>query len=128
MNYLPSDGELELLLVIWELQPVTVRSVYERIILQKPVGYTTVLKQIQRMHEDKGVLQREIREGIHLYSCPLPKSEVKRHLAEKMIQTAFGGSVAELMRYAMGGDAAGEPSEEQQIAEIKKWLEQKTGV
>jgi len=126
MNYLPSDGELALLLVIWELQPVTVRAVHERIAPHNPVGYTTVLKQMQRMHEEKGVLQRDIKDGAHLYSCPLSKNEIKKQLVEKMIHTAFDGSAAALIQYAMGGDDGA--SEEKQIVEVRRWLEDKTGV
>lgn len=127
MTYLPSDGELELLQIIWELQPVTVRAVHERILLQKPVGYTTVLKQMQRMHEEKKILHRTIKDGIHFYTCHLTESAVKIQATEKLIQTAFRGSKAELLQYLSDADDT-LSMEDDKIAAVRKWLEEKTGV
>lgn len=99
MFYLPSDGELEILRIIWALQPVTVRTIHERIALHKPVGYTTVLKQVQRMYEEKGVLNREVSYGVHRYSCPLSEREIKQQLTEKFLQTVFPDSVQEMFEF-----------------------------
>jgi BlaI family transcriptional regulator, penicillinase repressor len=139
MVYLPSDGEWELLRVIWELQPVSVRNIHDRITRQKPVGYTTVLKQIQRMHENKGVLQRDIRDGVHLYSCPLSEETLKQQMVEKMIQVVFRGSADELRAY-IGADASPAPMptpatdplsvlpDTIPVEMVRAWMQEKTGV
>ena len=47
-TYQPSEAELEILQIIWEIEPASVRAIHERITAAgKNVGYTTVLKQIQ---------------------------------------------------------------------------------
>ena len=48
----PTDGELEILRVLWERGPSTVREVHESLGDIRRTGYTTVLKllQIMRIH------------------------------------------------------------------------------
>jgi BlaI family penicillinase repressor len=118
--YQPTEAELEILQVIWELQPVAVRDVYDRIAARKDVGYTTVLKQIQRLAEKK-VLAREDRDGTHLYRSLLPETEVKDRLVDRIVQTAFGGSALQMMMHALGSDKASA----QELKELKEWLDRK---
>lgn len=120
MSYQPSEAELEILQVIWEIEPATVRSIHERIALAgKEVGYTTVLKQIQRLTE-KGALEKEVLEGSHLYRAVVKEKDVKQELAGKVMRTAFGGSAFQMMMHALGNEKAS-PEE---LQELKKWLDQ----
>ena len=50
----PTDGELEILQVLWEDGPSTVRHVQEVLCRRREVGYTTALKLLQIMTE-KGI-------------------------------------------------------------------------
>ena len=54
----PTDGELEILTVLWSRGPSTVRDVHEIIASRKPTQYTTVLKLMQIMAE-KGLVKRD---------------------------------------------------------------------
>ncbi|MBK6933421.1 MAG: BlaI/MecI/CopY family transcriptional regulator [Saprospirales bacterium] len=117
-QYQPSVAELEILNLIWALEPVTVREVYERIAAARPVGYTTVLKQIQRLTE-KGILEKQIKEGAHYFTATLPASEVKKRLMDKVLRTAFGGSALDMMMHALGRDKI--PPDE--LNAIKAWLD-----
>jgi predicted transcriptional regulator len=97
-----------------------VRSIHERIAAAgKDVGYTTVLKQIQRLME-KGALEKEILEGSHLYRATVKETEVKQQLASKVMRNAFGGSALQMMQHALGGDKA----DAETLLELKKWLDQ----
>jgi len=117
-TYQPSEAELEILNLIWELEPVTVRDIHERIARVRDVGYTTVLKQVQRLTE-KGVLTKEIREGSHFYTSTAKQTEVKQHLVDKMLHAAFGGSALDMMVHALGNDKVS-PDE---LRAIKNWLD-----
>lgn len=122
-SFQPSDAELEILQVIWALQPVTVREIFERIGAAKGVGYTTVLKQVQRLTE-KGVLNRqEALNGTHLYSALVEATQVKKGLASKLLYSAFGGSALQLMQHALG-DGEQVPAEE--LAALQQWLHQQS--
>jgi predicted transcriptional regulator len=119
-TYEPTEAELEVLQLIWELQPVTVRDIYDRIAAKKEVGYTTVLKQIQRLTE-KEVLIKDDAQGAHLYRAAVQETEVKQQLAGKMMQTAFGGSALQMMMHALGQDKSTPPAT---LLELKAWLDQ----
>lgn len=117
-TYEPSEAELEILKIIWELEPVTVRAIHERIIQLNDVGYTTVLKQIQRLTE-KGVLGKEVLDGIHYYRSKVNEKAVKSNLAAKVLNAAFSGSAVQMMMHALGDS---KPSEDELIA-LKQWLD-----
>jgi predicted transcriptional regulator len=119
MTYEPTDAELEILQIIWDLEPVAVRDVYDRIAAQKDVGYTTVLKQIQRLTE-KGVLTKDDQQGTHVYRSAVKETDVKQQLAGKVLQKAFGGSALQMMMHALGHDQA-KPGE---LEALKTWLDQ----
>lgn len=119
MEYQPSAAEFEILQVIWELEPVAVRDVYERISQQKDVGYTTVLKQIQRMSE-KGVLSREADGNSHLYQAVVRPENIKQQLADRVLQTVFGGSAVDMVMHALGG----EKKDPEALLALKKWLDE----
>lgn len=124
LQYEPTDAELEILHAIWELQPVPVRAVHERVSLKKGVGYTTVLKQIQRLME-KGVLEKTIEEGVHYYSSRQAAADTKKILAQKVLHTAFGGSITSLLEHALDQGMSPAPGE---LAALKTWLDRQTGV
>ena len=120
MNYQPSEAELEILQVLWEIEPATVRSIHERIATAgKDVGYTTVLKQIQRLTE-KGALAKVVVDGAHLYRALVKETDVKQQLAGKVMRTAFGGSALQMMMHALGNEKA----DPQELLELKNWLDQ----
>src|SRR6266508_4808902 len=54
----PTDGELEILRVLWERGASTVRQVHDTLEARRPAGYTTVLKLLQIMTE-KGLVRRD---------------------------------------------------------------------
>ena len=122
MECFPSDTELDILRVLWDRQPRTVREVHEALSATKDVGYTTTLKQMQRML-DKEMLQRQENGRAHVYSTPLQAPKVQRSLLSRLMDKAFGGSAIDLVVQALGH---GNPTEEeleqleQLIAEKKK--------
>lgn len=120
MAYQPSQAELEILQVLWDIEPATVRSIHERILESgKDVGYTTVLKQVQRL-TDKGVLEKSVEDGVHFYRSTVGESDVKQHLADKLLHSAFGGSAVQMLMHALGGQKT-DPDE---VKALKNWLDQ----
>lgn len=117
-TYQPSEAELEILKVIWELEPASVRAIHERIAAVNGVGYTTVLKQIQRLTE-KGAVEKEVQDGVHLYRSLVRESDVKGNLASKVLNTAFGGSAVQMLMHALGNQEASA----EELMELKKWLD-----
>jgi BlaI family transcriptional regulator, penicillinase repressor len=98
----PTDAELDILRILWERGPSTVREVYEQISAQKPVGYTTVLKQMQVMHS-KGLLARSDRFRSHVYEPAQSRTHTQRQLAGSLLKQVFDGSARELVQSALAG-------------------------
>jgi len=85
------DLELQILNVLWERGPSTVREVLESLPTQLRPAYTTVLTMMRLMHE-KGYLDRRERGRAHVYQARLREQRVKRGLLRDLVEGAFRGS------------------------------------
>lgn len=114
----PSAAETAILTILWETQPCSVKTVHARLKEDRGVGYTTVLKQLQRMHE-KGLVTREQGQGrSFLYRATQTEDRTKSDLYERFVQNAFGGSTSELVMHALGN----EKTSEAEIDAIKAFI------
>jgi len=113
----PTEGELEILQVLWEKGKATVRDVHERILETKDAGYTTTLKLMQIMFE-KGLVTRDDSAKTHIYEANVSKEKTQTQFVGKMISSLFGGSSSKLVMQALGSQA---PTKEE-IDEIQQYL------
>lgn len=97
----PTDSELEILQILWKNGASTVKSVNEILNEKKEVGYTTTLKLMQIMNE-KGLVQRNEDERSHIYSAVINQNDIQKVLLDKLLETAFSGSAANLVMQALG--------------------------
>ena len=81
----------------WDRGASTVREVHDSLGKTKPVGYTTILKQMQVMHR-KRLLVRSDRFRAHVYEPAQPQSHIQRRLAASMLRQVFGGSATACCR------------------------------
>lgn len=117
-NIKPTESELEILNILWQNSPATVKYVNDELNKSKDTGYTTTLKLMQIMHEKEHLTRQ--REGrSHLYSPTIEESETKQAILDKMLETAFGGSAGKLVMQALGNNKT--TSEE--LQQIKKMIE-----
>jgi BlaI family penicillinase repressor len=98
----PTAAELEILRILWERGPSTVREVHEGLRGEKEVGYTTVLKLMQIM-TSKGSVRRNQNQRAHVYEACQPAAKTKRALASDVLQRVFQGSASQLMMHALEG-------------------------
>ena len=116
----PTEAELDVLRVLWVRGASTVREVFDAIAAAgKSVVYTTVLKQMQVMHQ-KGLLARSERFRSHVYEPAVEQGVTQRQLAGSILQSAFGGSARGLLQSALAGrkvDAA-------ELDEIRQLLDE----
>jgi BlaI family transcriptional regulator, penicillinase repressor len=101
----PTASELEILHVLWERGPSTVREVHKVLNEQRPIGYTSVLKLMQIMTA-KGTVRRNEEQRAHVYEAVQPEENTKRQLALDVLQRVFDGSASELMMHALAGRRA----------------------
>lgn len=115
----PTDAELEILRVLWDEGPSSVRQVQEILGRSREVGYTTVLKLLQIMTE-KGLVVRDESQRSHIYSPRQSQQKTQRQLVRDLISRAFGGSAEKLIMQALSAQKVS--SEE--LAEIRDMLEE----
>ncbi len=115
----PTVAELQILQVLWERGPSTVREVHEALKEEKDLGYTTVLKLMQIM-TTKGLVRRNEDQRAHVYEAQEPAEKTKRQLAADMLERVFDGSARELMQHAL----AAQRSSRQEIEELRNLLDE----
>jgi BlaI family penicillinase repressor len=118
----PTKSELEILQVLWDKGPSTVRAVNDELLKQKDVNYTTTLKLMQIM-ADKGILKRDESQMKHIYRVAQEEQKTKAHLLDKFVDTMYKGSASKLVLQLLGNKKTSE-QELQEIKDILKKLEE----
>ena len=114
----PTEGELEILQVLWQKGAATVREVHETILQSKEAGYTTTLKLMQIMFE-KGLVVRDDRAKTHIFRANVSKESTQNQFVGKMINSLFGGSSTQLVMNALGS----QPHSKAELDEIQQLLD-----
>ena len=112
----PTQGELEILAVLWEHGPCSVRDVKDHLAVTRAAGYTTVLKQLQIM-ADKQLVARDESERSHVYRAAVAKEHTQRQLVTDLLERAFGGSASQLIMQALATRRAS-PDEMREIRRL----------
>jgi BlaI family penicillinase repressor len=108
----PTDAELAILRVLWDLGPSTVRQVHEVVARDRKLAYTTTLKLLQIMTE-KRLVVREAEHRSHVYQASRGEDETQRWLLDDLVDRAFGGSAAKLVMQALATKPASEAEKEE---------------
>lgn len=114
MNHKPTDSELEIMQLLWEHGPLTVRQLNDKLNEHRRVGYTTTLKIMQIMTE-KGLLVRNTDHRSHVYTPTLLPEEVQSSVLDHVVKTVFRGSRSKLILQALGSRT----SSAEELDEIK---------
>ena len=113
-KYNPTEAELEILQLLWQNGPSTVRFINEKQNEEKEVGYTTTLKIMQIMAEKRMLdVNKESRK--HIYTPTLDENETKGKLLDGFLKKTFSGSSMKMVMQALGNH---NPSKEE-LDEIK---------
>lgn len=114
----PTPAELEILRVLWERGPSTVREVHDALDRTDPVGYTTVLKLLQIM-TDKRLVSRDESQRAHVYVARCTEEATQSQLVGDLLERAFGGSTAKLVVRALSERQASD----EELDEIRALLD-----
>jgi len=118
----PTQAELEILRLLWENGPSTVREIQERMEQQRPTGYTTALKLLQIM-TDKGLVRRDETARAHVYAARAPEDQTQRQLVRDLLDRAFGGSATKLVMHALSA----RKTSREELARIREMLDRLEG-
>lgn len=114
----PTEAELEILSLLWQMENATVREIHEKLAETKETGYTTTLKIMQIMHS-KGMLGRDEANRTHIYYPAVAQEATQKSLIKSFVSAAFAGSSKDLVLQAVG---QGKPTKEE-IDEIRAFLD-----
>ena len=118
----PTESELELLGILWERGPVTVRELFEAVNLGRPVVYTGVLKLLQIMTE-KGLVERDERGRAHVYRAAVSQADTERRFLQELSEKFFAGSAAQLALRALQLEKASD----EELDAIRQLIGKKSG-
>ena len=119
----PTDSELEILGVLWEKGPSTVRQVHSQLAeRKKEIGYTTVLKLMQIMAE-KALVVRDESNRSHVYEAKFEQEQTQQLLLTDLLKRAFGGAADRLVMQALRTKKISDS----EIQEIRKMLDDLEG-
>jgi len=118
----PTEKELEILHVLWQKGPCSVKEVHAEMGGDSRNGYTTILKFLQIMFE-KDIVSRQKSGKLHLYKAIATKENTKQQMVDKIIDTVFEGSASQLVMSALGNNK----SSREELKAIRKYIDELEG-
>ena len=113
----PSDLEMQVLAVLWEKGPATVRQVLDALPDGKQRAYTTVLSVMQVMEKKR--LLDHTRDGLaHVYRPRVTRNQVYRPLMKDLLKNLFAGKASTAMQFLL----AEAEVDEAELKEIRKLI------
>src|ERR1700689_4536811 len=88
--------ELEIMKVVWKLSSPTVRQVYEDLLGQRRIAYTTVMTMMNIL-EQKGFLKKSQDDRAYVYSPAQPQKQVVGSMVREFVNRVFNGSAEPLL-------------------------------
>ena len=83
------DLEADIMAVVWEKEPVTVRDVYETLLAERKIAYTTVMTVMTRLGE-KGILEKIKKGQTYSYTASLSRSEFEAMASKRIFKALLG--------------------------------------
>jgi len=99
----PTESELEILKVLWQHGPSTVRFVNDTLNEQREIGYTTTLKLLQIMNE-KGLTVRDADQKTHIYRATITEADTKNRFIDDFVKNLFHGSAMNMVMQTLGNN------------------------
>lgn len=96
----PTAGELEVLQVLWDRGPSTVREVLEVLSAERSRAYTSVMSLLNVM-TDKGLLIRTPQGRAFLYRPKVNRQRTLKSMVGNLLGRAFAGSAHELVAHLL---------------------------
>ncbi len=114
-NVTPTPGELEVMRILWEKSPLSVREVMELLNRRRARAYTSVMSLLNVM-TDKGLLAREPDGRAFVYGPRAGRKKTMRRLLGDLLGRAFDGSASLMVAHLL---EEADPSSEE-LAEIRR--------
>lgn len=114
-----SKGEMEIASALWEIQPATVRQVFEAFPKKRKIDFATVQTYLRRL-EAKGHANSKLEGRIRVYSAKTRPKTVIRETVNDLVQRLFGGETMPLVRHLIEDRGI----DEGEISELRALMDQ----
>lgn len=94
----PTPAELEILKVLWEIGPATVREVHEHLAREKPVVFNTVQTLLRLMEFPKGLVTHRVEGRSFIYSASYSRDDSTAGFLQRVFDGAADALVQSLLR------------------------------
>lgn len=111
-------AEEEVMHLLWEHEPATVRQLIDQFEDKKPAHST--ISTIVRILEEKGFVDHKAYGRTHVYHSLISKDEYSRFSLKEMVSKYFHGSMERMVSFLVKEDEIDVSSMESLIEEIKK--------
>ena len=84
--------------VVWRLETATVRQVYEELLQQRRIAYTSVMTMMNVL-EKKGHLKKRQDDRAYVYVPAMPQKQVIGSMVRDFVSRVFNGSAEPLLMH-----------------------------
>jgi predicted transcriptional regulator len=121
-GYQPTEVELQILRILWELGPSPVREIHARLNAEKGTNYSTTVKMLSVMLE-KGLVRRDEQASPHIYRSALSREAAGKRMLSDLIEKVYDGAAMSLVLQALSSAAA----TREELDEVRRMLDQLEG-
>lgn len=118
----PTEVEMQILRILWELGPSPVREIHRRLEAAKGTNYSTTVKMLAVMLQ-KGLVKRDETTQPHVYRPVLTRAKAGKRLLDDLIDKVYDGSTMSLVLQALSSRKA----TKDELDEIRRMLDQMEG-
>ena len=101
----PTEVELQILRILWDLGPSPVREIHKRLEADKGTNYSTTVKMLAVMLEKKLVARDEEAQP-HVYRAGVSREDAGRLMLGEIIEKVYEGSAMSLVLQALSSSRA----------------------
>jgi BlaI family transcriptional regulator, penicillinase repressor len=118
----PTEVEMQILRILWELGPSPVREIHRRLEAAKGTNYSTTVKMLSVMLQ-KNLVKRDEQSQPHVYRAALTRAKTGRRLLDDLVHKVYQGSAMSLVLEALSSTKATKA----ELSEIRRLLDQMEG-
>ena len=111
-NTHPTDGELEVLQVLWQAGPCSLGQICTALRLRRPIATTTVATILKTMLGKKLVVRKNTPQG-YLWSAKTTRQNAATGLVRKLVDLVFDGSAHRLVAHLLESDQLSDQEREE---------------
>jgi predicted transcriptional regulator len=118
----PTEVEMQILRILWELGPSPVREIHKRLEAAKGTNYSTTVKMLAIMLQ-KGLLKRDEDAQPHVYRPAITRTKTGKRILDDLIEKVYDGSAMSLVLQALSSRKA----TKEELDQVRRMLDQMEG-